>query len=104
MFSFRYTATEQVEAFSATIQLAKPGIGRSYWGRKSSLGKFITVLRFQGGQLLVDDQDIRTFDLHSYRCRGIATNALPVRGTVADNIRYGKPSASDDEVVAVAPT
>jgi ABC-type multidrug transport system fused ATPase/permease subunit len=59
---------------------------------------------FQGGQLLVDRQDIRTFHLHSYRSQlGIVPQTpFLFAGTVADNIRYGKPAASDEEVIAVA--
>jgi ABC-type multidrug transport system fused ATPase/permease subunit len=59
---------------------------------------------FQGGELLIDGQDIRSFNLDSYRGQlGIVPQTpFLFAGTVADNIRYGKPHATDEEVVAVA--
>ncbi|MBX3012322.1 MAG: ABC transporter ATP-binding protein [Caldilineaceae bacterium] len=72
---------------------------------KSSLGKLVArFYEFQGGQLLIDDRDIRSLDLHDYRrCLGIVPQTpFLFSGTVADNIRYGNPTASDAEVEAVA--
>lgn len=72
---------------------------------KSSLGKLVArFYEFQGGQLLIDDQDIRTFDLRDYRRKlGIVPQSpFLFSGTVADNIRYARPDASDEEVRAVA--
>ncbi len=72
---------------------------------KSSLGKLVArFYEYQGGDLLVDGQDIRSFNLDSYRGQlGIVPQTpFLFAGTVADNIRYGKPEASDNEVVAVA--
>ena len=59
---------------------------------------------FQRGQLLIDGQDIRRFDLGAYRRQiGLVPQApLLFSGTVASNIRYGRPDASDAEVEASA--
>ena len=65
---------------------------------KSSIAKLITrFYEFQEGRILVDDQDIRTFDLQSYRRRlGIVSQSpFLFAGTVADNIRYAVPGLSD---------
>ncbi|HVL26244.1 MAG TPA: ABC transporter ATP-binding protein [Thermomicrobiales bacterium] len=72
---------------------------------KSTLGKLITrFYEFQGGQLLIDDQDVRSFDLPEYRKQlGIVPQSpFLFSGTVADNIRYPKPDATDEEVEAAA--
>lgn len=72
---------------------------------KSTLGKLITrFYEFQGGELLIDGKDIRSFDLPSYRRQlGIVPQSpFLFSGTVADNIRYPKPDATDDEVMAAA--
>ncbi|HLU37654.1 MAG TPA: ABC transporter ATP-binding protein [Thermomicrobiales bacterium] len=72
---------------------------------KSTLGKLITrFYEFQGGELLIDGKDIRTFDLPAYRRQlGIVPQSpFLFSGTVADNIRYPKPDATDDEVMAAA--
>ena len=72
---------------------------------KSSIGKLISrFYEFQGGQILIDDQDIRSFDLRSYHTQlGIVPQSpFLFSGTVADNIRYAQPEATDAEVEAIA--
>ncbi|MEO6888814.1 MAG: ABC transporter ATP-binding protein [Ktedonobacteraceae bacterium] len=72
---------------------------------KSSLGKLIArFYEFQGGQLLIDGRDIRTFDLHDYHRQLGMVPQVPFlfSGSVADNIRYARPDATDEEVAAVA--
>lgn len=74
---------------------------------KSSIGKLIArFYEFQGGQLLIDDQDIRSFDLGGYRSQlGIVTQTpFLFDGTVRENIRYGRPEADDAEVERAAHT
>ncbi len=106
-FSFRYTPNAEVLAdFCLTIEAGETLalVGHTGAG-KSSLGRLVArFYEFQGGQLLIDGQDVRTFDLHSYRRQlGIVPQTpFLFSGTVADNIRYGMPEASDEEVAAVA--
>ncbi|HLG63217.1 MAG TPA: ABC transporter ATP-binding protein [Ktedonosporobacter sp.] len=72
---------------------------------KSSLGKLVArFYEFQGGQILIDGQDIRSFDLHDYHHHLGIVPQVPFlfSGTVTDNIRYAQPEASDEEVAAVA--
>jgi ATP-binding cassette subfamily B protein len=104
---FRYTEQEQVLAdFSLTIRAGETVAFVGHTGAgKSSLGKLVArFYEFQDGQLLIDDHDIRSFDLESYRRQlGIVPQTpFLFTGTVADNIRYGTPDASDQEVAAVA--
>ena len=104
---FRYTPNEPVLAgFNLTIRAGETLalVGHTGAG-KSSLGKLVArFYEFQGGQLLVDGQDIRTFDLDTYhRQLGIVPQTpFLFADTVANNIRYGKPDATDEEVQAVA--
>ena len=95
-----------LEDFTLTIQAGETLalVGHTGAG-KSSLGKLVArFYEFQGGQMLIDGQDIRSFDLDSYRRQlGIVPQTpFLFAGTVADNIRYGRPDATDEEVVAVA--
>ncbi|MDA0633279.1 ABC transporter ATP-binding protein [Nonomuraea sp. MCN248] len=72
---------------------------------KSTLSKLITrFYEFQEGRLLVDGRDIRGLDLGDYRRQIGAVPQAPFlfSGTVADNIRYPRPDATDDEVRAAA--
>ena len=72
---------------------------------KSSLARLVArFYEFQGGQLLIDGRDIRGFDLRDYRRHlGIVPQTpFLFDGTVAENIRYARPDATDDEVAAVA--
>jgi ATP-binding cassette subfamily B protein len=72
---------------------------------KSSLGRLVArFYEFQGGTLRVDGRDIRSLDLSAYRRHlGIVPQSpFLFRGTVGDNIRYGRPEASDGEVVEVS--
>jgi ATP-binding cassette subfamily B protein len=105
--NFRYSRQEQVlEDFSLHIA---PGesvalVGHTGAG-KSSIVKLITrFYEFQGGQICLDGQDIRTFDLTSYRHRLGIVSQVPFlfSGTVADNIRYARPELTDAEIEAVA--
>lgn len=72
---------------------------------KSSLVKLITrFYEFQGGKILIDGQDIRTFDISAFRSRlGIVPQQpFLFSGTVMDNIRYARPTATDEQVMKVA--
>lgn len=72
---------------------------------KSTLGKLIArFYEFQGGQILLDGKDIRTFDLQSLRRQIGMVPQTPFlfSGTVAENIRYPRPDATDAEVEEAA--
>ncbi|GAB4439817.1 MAG: ABC transporter ATP-binding protein [Chloroflexi bacterium OHK40] len=72
---------------------------------KSSIAKLVArFYEFQAGRITIDGVDIRALDLADYRARlGIVTQApFLFDGTVRENIRYGRPEASDDEVLAAA--
>ena len=104
---FHYNEGEPVlQQFSLNIQ---PGetlalVGHTGSG-KTSIAKLINrFYEYQNGDLLIDGRDIRYFDLSSYRSQlGVVTQTpFLFDGTVKDNIRYGKPEASDEEVVETA--
>ncbi len=72
---------------------------------KSTIAKLIArFYEFQGGRLLIDGKDIRTFDLHSYRRRLGIVSQVPFlfSGTVIENIRYACPEASEGEIRSIA--
>jgi len=104
---FRYTDKEPILShFNLLIQ---PGetlalVGHTGAG-KSSIAKLIArFYEYQQGRLLMDGLDIRTFDLAQYRKQLGIVSQVPFlfSGTVADNIRYAAPNASDEEMLQMA--
>ncbi|MGQ9926951.1 MAG: ABC transporter ATP-binding protein [Chloroflexaceae bacterium] len=72
---------------------------------KSSIAKLVArFYEFQAGRITIDGVDIRELNLAAYRSRlGIVTQTpFLFDGTVRENIRYGRPAASDAEVLAAA--
>jgi ABC-type multidrug transport system fused ATPase/permease subunit len=72
---------------------------------KSSLVRLVTrFYEFQGGGIFVDGRDIRRINLAEYRRHIGLVPQIPFlfSGTVAENIRYGKPEASEEEVQQAA--
>jgi ABC-type multidrug transport system fused ATPase/permease subunit len=74
---------------------------------KSSLVRLISrFYEFQSGALLIDGRDIRSFDLIQYRRQLGLVPQVPFlfSGTIAENIRYGRPDADEAEVIRAAST
>jgi ATP-binding cassette subfamily B protein len=72
---------------------------------KSTIAKLIMrFYEFQGGEIRVDGGDIRTFDLHAYREQlgFVPQSPFLFSGTIMDNIRYGRPDATDAEIEEIA--
>ncbi|MBE2200241.1 MAG: ABC transporter ATP-binding protein [Anaerolinea sp.] len=104
---FRYSEQEQVlRDFSLTIA---PGesvalVGHTGAGKSSIIKLIARFYEFQEGHIYVDGQDIRQFDLASFRQQLGIVSQTPFlfAGTVAENIRYGRPQASDADIEAMA--
>lgn len=104
---FRYSSQEQVlNDFSLHIH---PGESVAFVGHtgagKSSIIKLIArFYEYQEGRIFVDGHDIREVDLTSYRNRLGIVSQVPFlfAGTVADNIRYACPKATDEQIESMA--
>ena len=100
---FRYSEQEKVlDDFSLTID---PGesvalVGHTGAGKSSIIKLVARFYEFQDGRLCIDNQDIRTLDLPDYRNQLGIVSQVPFlfAGTVAENIRYGRPEATDAEI------
>lgn len=105
--SFRYSKQERVlEDFSLTIA---PGesvalVGHTGAGKSSIIKLVARLYEFQEGEIRVDGQDLRRFDLAAYRQQLGIVSQVPFLfdGTVAENIRYGRAAATDEELEAMA--
>ena len=72
---------------------------------KSSIARLVSrFYEFQEGQLLIDDRDIRSYDLLALRQQmGIVTQVpFLFEGTVAENIRFAQPGLTTKEILSLA--
>lgn len=65
------------------------------------------LLRFydpQSGGILIDGQDIREFDLYSYRglFGTVSQESILFNATIAENIAYARPDISQENIIAAA--
>jgi ATP-binding cassette subfamily B protein len=101
--TFTYTGAEIVlPGFSLEIHPKETValVGHTGAG-KSSIARLITrFYEFQEGRLLIDGRDVRRLDLGRYRRHTglVPQDPFLFSGTVRDNIRYGWPRATDEEV------
>jgi ATP-binding cassette subfamily B protein len=108
--TFRYPGAEQ-PALSDISFTAKPGGVTAIIGGTGS-GKttlFNLILRFydaESGSVLVDGEDVRNWPQEKLRSRigYVPQQAMLFSGTIADNIRWGRDGASDEEVRRAAET
>jgi ATP-binding cassette subfamily B protein len=105
--SFSYTEREQVlKGFNLVIPSSQnlALVGHTGAG-KSSIARLIArFYEFQGGELRVDGTDIRCFDLAQYRRQIglVPQDPFLFSGTVKDNIHYGLPEATEEQVFQAA--
>src|SRR4029077_16557675 len=57
-----------------------------------------------GGRILIDGLDVTTFKLEALRTQVgfVLQETVLFRGTIRENIAYGRPGASDEEIIAAA--
>ncbi|HMV50838.1 MAG TPA: ATP-binding cassette domain-containing protein, partial [Blastocatellia bacterium] len=88
---------------------AKPGqmialVGLTGAGKTTLVSLIPRFYDPNAGQVLIDGRDVRDYKLRSLRDQVSIVLQEPVlfSGTIADNIRYGRLEATDEEVIAAA--
>jgi ATP-binding cassette subfamily B protein len=79
-------------------------VGYSGAGKSTIVQLLMRYYQPQGGRILVDGQDIQALDITAYR-QNIAVVPQEVMlfgGTIKENIAYGKPNATEQEIVEAA--
>lgn len=78
--------------------------GRSGIGKSTLLDLLQKHLAAKSGRFIIDDLDIATFQTQQWRQRIAVAPQEPVifRESLANNIRYGRPSVNDNEVMQAA--
>ena len=105
--SFSYTGREQVLSdFSLSIPAGEnlAVVGHTGAGKSSLVRLIGRYYEFQEGELAIDGTDIRRLDLPVYRRQlgFVPQDPFLFSGTVRENIRYGLPDATDDQVCDAA--
>jgi subfamily B ATP-binding cassette protein MsbA len=91
-------------SFVAPAQTTTALVGSSGSGKSTLISLVMTFNRPTSGRVLIDGRDLAGLRLHDYRSHlGIVLqDNFLFDGSIAENIRYGSPSASMDEVFEVA--
>ncbi|MCB0619570.1 MAG: ATP-binding cassette domain-containing protein [Saprospiraceae bacterium] len=106
---FHYPTREDVEVLKGISFSVKAGqkvalVGSSGAGKSTIVQLLLRFYDLQGGDILVDGRSIREFDISAYR-RHIAVvpqEVLLFGGTIRENILYGRPDATEEEVIEAA--
>lgn len=112
--SFGYGAAEETTGEHTPVLVdvsfvAEPGetvaiLGATGSGKSTLIHLVPRFYDVTGGAVRIDGVDVRDLDEETLR-RTVAValqEAILFSGTIRDNIRYGRPEASDDEVMAAA--
>lgn len=107
--SFRYGDRGEVEVLRDISLVARPGevialVGPSGAGKSTLVSLIPRFYDPTAGRILLDGVDLRDWPLRALRAQiGIVPQETQLfSGTIRENIRYGRPEATDDEVEAAA--
>jgi ATP-binding cassette subfamily B protein len=107
--SFRYPSRKEVEVLRGVSLAARPGqrialVGHSGAGKSTLVSLLLRFYDPDCGRVLIDGRDARDYDLHALRGRMaiVPQDVILFGGTIAENIAYGRPGASQEEVEEAA--
>ncbi|HXE40925.1 MAG TPA: ABC transporter transmembrane domain-containing protein [Azonexus sp.] len=107
--TFAYPARPQTHALEDISLAIAPGesvalVGPSGAGKTSLCQLLLRYYEASAGRILINGQDIRELSLHDLRkdIAIVAQDAVIFSANALENIRYGRATASDEEVIAAA--
>jgi ATP-binding cassette, subfamily B, bacterial len=102
---FSYSNDQEREVLKGLSFTLTPGhstalVGKSGAGKTTTIDLLMKLYEPTGGSILIDGQDLHDLDAPAVRARigVVSTDGAVFRGTLADNIRYKYPAATDEEV------
>jgi subfamily B ATP-binding cassette protein MsbA len=105
--SFAYRVGETV--LDRMSLVAEPGkvtalVGPSGGGKSTVLNLVLRLYETSGGEILIDGQNIADVSRHSLRQQTayVGQDVFLFRDTIRENIAFGKPGATDEEIIAAA--
>ena len=105
-FAYANTTSPALEDVSLTVPKGRSVavVGRNGSGKTTLLALLPRFFDPQGGRILIDGVDIKNVTLKSLRRQiGIVTQeAVIFPGTIAENIAYGQPSATREQIISAA--
>ena len=107
--TFKYQGMDGDPVLKGVSFMAEPGqtvalLGTTGAGKSSLVHLIPRFYDVTSGKITIDGQDVRDLDLAALRQNvGVALQETVLfRGSIRDNIRYGRPEAADAEVEAAA--
>jgi len=95
-----------LDAFSLDV---RPGekiglVGRSGAGKSTAVNLLLRFFDLEDGRILIDGQDVAGVTQESLRAQisVVTQDTSLLHRSIRENIRYGRPDATDDEIVAAA--
>lgn len=109
-FAYHAQGTPEHQQVLKTVSfIAKAGettaiVGASGAGKSTLIALIQRFYDVNDGRILIDDQDIAGVTVNSLRHSIAYVSQQPYlfEGTIADNIRYGRPDATEEEIIEAA--
>lgn len=109
-FAYHAQGTPEHQLVLKTVSfIAKAGettaiVGASGAGKSTLIALIQRFYDVNDGRILIDDQDIAGVTVNSLRHSIAYVSQQPYlfEGTIADNIRYGRPDATEEEIIEAA--